>query len=76
MKQYVQDTCEIICEDNGRKMVADVLAFKENQYLTVAVEKSLKLEMKWNNRIYECKKSGLSFVSDGPVVRNVSQGRR
>jgi len=76
MKQYVQDTCEVICEDNGRKMVADILAFKDGQYLNVSVGKEIKLKMKWTNRVYECKKSGLSFVSDGPVVRNVSQGRR
>lgn len=75
MKQYVEDTCEIICEDNGRKMVADILAFKEGQYLTVALEKSLKLELRWNRRIYEGMMGKLSFVSEGPIVRNVKQGR-
>jgi hypothetical protein len=75
MRSYVDDTCEIICEDNGRKMVADILSFKEGQYLTVAVEKSLKLELRWNKKIYEGQMGRMSFVSDGPVIRNVKQGR-
>jgi hypothetical protein len=75
MRSYVDNTCEIICEDNGRKMVADILSFKEGQYLTVAVEKSLKLELRWNKKIYEGQMGRMSFVSDGPVIRNVKQGR-
>lgn len=75
MKRVVGDDCEIICEDNGRKMVADILAFKEHQYLTVAVEKELKLELRWNNRIYEGRMGKLSFTSEGPVIRTVKQGR-
>lgn len=73
--KYIEDTCEIICEDNGRKMVADILAFKEGQYLTVAVEKSLKIELRWNRKIYEGFMGKMSFVSDGPIVRHVKQGR-
>ena len=73
--KYIEDTCEIICEDNGRKMVADILAFKEGQYLTVAVEKSLKIELRWNRKIYEGYMGKMSFVSDGPIVRHVKQGR-
>lgn len=75
MRHYVEDTCELICEDNGRKMVADILSFKEHQYLTVSVEKSLKLELRWNKRIYEGQMGKLSFVSEGPIIRNVKQGR-
>lgn len=75
MKRYVENTCEIICEDNGRKMVADILYFKENQYLTVAVEKELKLELRWNNRIYEGSMGKLSFTSEGPLIKSIKQGR-
>ena len=76
MRQYIDDTCEVICEDNGRKMVGEILSFKENQFLSVAIDKSIKLDLKWNRKIYECKKSGLSFLSDGPTVRNAQQSRR
>jgi hypothetical protein len=49
MRKIVEETCEVICEDNGRKMVGDIIAFKESQYLTVAIDKKLKLELKWNS---------------------------
>lgn len=75
MKQYVSDTCEVICEDNGRKFVADILRFKTNQYLTVAIERSIKIELKWNRKIYEGNFGGKSWVSEGPSVQNVKQGR-
>ena len=75
MRRVVGDTCEILCEDNGRKMVGDILSFKENQYLTVVLEKELKLELRWNNRIYEGRMGRLSFTSEGPVIRNFKQGR-
>ena len=74
-REYVSDTCEIICEDNGRKMVADMLSFKEHQYLTVSLEKQLKLEMRWNGNIYEGRLGRMSFTSEGPVIRNFKQGR-
>jgi hypothetical protein len=75
MKQYVEETCEIICEDNGRKMVADILNFREHQYLAVSLEKQLKLEMRWNGKIYEGKMGRMSFVSNGPNIRVVKSGR-
>jgi hypothetical protein len=76
MRQVVGDDCEILCEDNGRKMVADILYFKEYQNLTVSIEKQLKLEMKWNGNIYEGRLGRMSFTSEGPVIRNFKQGRR
>jgi hypothetical protein len=75
MKHYVEDTCEVICEDNGRKVVGDILAFNERRNLTVSINKSIKLMMSWNGRIYEGKMSGMSFVSDGPIIRSVKEGR-
>lgn len=75
MRRVVGEDCEILCEDNGRKMVADILSFKEHQYLTVSLEKQLKLEMKWNGNIYEGNMGRMSFTSEGPVIRNFKQGR-
>jgi hypothetical protein len=76
MRQYVEDTCEVICEDNGRKMVADLLSFRENDHLAVSIEKQLKLEMRWNGQIYEGRIGSKTFTSDGPLVRNFKQGRK
>ena len=75
MRKVIDETCEVICEDNGRKMVGDIIAFKESQYLTVAIDKKLKLELKWNRRIYEGSMGKLSFTSEGPIIRNFKQGR-
>lgn len=76
MKRVVEDTCEVLCEDNGRKIVGDLLSFREHQHLTVSLQKSVKLEMHWNGQIYEGKSSGLTFTSDGPIIKTFTTGRR
>jgi hypothetical protein len=76
MIQYVENTCEIMCEDNGRRMVGDILSFREYDHVAVSVDKSIKLDMKWNGHTYEGKMAGLSFTTDGPLIKNVKQGRR
>jgi len=76
MRQLVEDTCEVLCEDNGRKMVADLLSFREHDHLAVSIEKQLKLEMRWNGQIYEGRIGSKTFTSDGPLVRNYKQGRK
>jgi hypothetical protein len=68
MKTYVSDTCEVICEDNGNKVTAEILAFNEKRNLTVSLNRSIKLLLTWNGRVYEGKAGPLSFVSDGPTV--------
>jgi hypothetical protein len=75
MKQYVAETCTVTCEDNNKTLVADILGFKEQQYLAVSLEKSLKLEMRWNGKIYEGKMGRMSFVSQGPKITEVKEGR-
>lgn len=75
MRQVVEQTCEVICEDNGRKMVADILYFKENQNITVSIDKKIKLDMRWNRQVYEGNMGGLTFVTDGPNIVNIKQGR-
>jgi hypothetical protein len=74
-QQYVAETCRVVCEDNDRTMTADILSFKLEQYLAVSLEKSLKLEMRWNGRVYEGRMGKFSFVSDGPKITEVKQGR-
>jgi hypothetical protein len=75
MKQYIEDTCEILCESNGRKMVADVLDFKDRQYLSVSVDKKVKVQLQWNGKFYEGGVAGLNFSTDGPTVSTYRQGR-
>lgn len=74
-REYIDDTCEVICEDNGRKMVAEVLSYTKKKSLTVSIERTLKLTLMWNGRIYEGNQGPLSFVSNGPDIRVVKLRR-
>ena len=74
-KEYIDDRCEVICEDNGRKMVAEVLNFTKNKTLTVSIDRSIKLTLIWNGKIYEGNQGPLSFVSNGPDIRVVKTRR-
>lgn len=75
MKKYIDETCVVVCEDNDKKVVADILAFNEGRNLTVSLNKSVKLLMSWNGRVYEGRMSGMSFVSKGPNIKEVKDGR-
>ena len=75
MRQYIEDTCEILCESNGRKMVADVLDFRDKQFLSVSVDKKVKVQLQWNGKFYEGGVAGLNFSTDGPTVSTYKQGR-
>ncbi len=73
----ISDTCQLQCADNGKTIIADVLSFNQNKYLSVSVMKSVKLEMKYNERthIYEGNMSGLTFTTSGPILTTFKQGR-
>ena len=75
MSEYVSDVCEIICENNDKKMMVDVLSFQAQKYLSVSIQKSLKLEMKWTGKRFEGKLSSLAFSSNGPSVQYIKEGR-
>lgn len=70
MKQFVENTCEILCEDTGRKVVGELLFFKQHQNVVVSIDRQLKLDLKWNGSFYETKSVGLQFTTDGPLVKN------
>lgn len=76
MRQLVENTCEIMCEDNGRRMVGEMLSFRENDHCSVSIDRAIKLDMKWNGTVYEGRSAGLSFTTEGPLIRNLKQGRR
>lgn len=70
-----EDVCTVVCEDNDKSLTADILEFREGKILVVSLNKSLKLSMPWNGRIYEGKMSGMSFVSYGPKGYKYKEGR-
>lgn len=75
MTKYHDDKCTVVCENNGKKVVAEVLEFKEFKWLNVSLNRSLKLNLTWNNYIYEGHYSGMSFTSTGPKITQTKDGR-
>ena len=74
-KTYFDDICKVTCEDNGKVVTADVLDFKEGKTLSVSLNKSLKLVMPFNGRVYEGRMGGMRFISDGPKGKTFTEGR-
>ena len=68
MTTHFEDTVLIECTDNGKKMEAEVLTFKEEQFLSVSIQRAVKLNMAWNSKknVYIGKGSGLEFITTGP----------
>jgi hypothetical protein len=62
------DKCTVKAVASGKEMSAEVIAFHEKRNLTVAINKSVKLLMTWNGRMFEGKAAGLDFESEGPKV--------
>lgn len=77
MKQVINEDCLIECIDNGKIEHADIINFSQNSFLTVSIKKSLKLQLQFNetSKKYTGKMAGLTFISDGPIIRNVSTSR-
>jgi hypothetical protein len=75
MSTHVGDTCEVVCDDNGKRVQAEILKFQERQTLNVSLQRTIRLEMKWNGKVYEGRSSGLSFSSIGPKITLINDGR-
>jgi len=62
------DTCKVRQANTTRLVDATVLDFKDKTHMTVVFNKSVKLSMTWNGKVYEGRMAGMDFVSDGPSV--------
>ena len=69
------DKCVIKQTASGREVEGEIMAFNEGRNLTVVVNKSVKIMMNWNGRMYEGRSAGMDFVSDGPSVSKTQIGR-
>lgn len=69
------DKC-IVKQDNSSKSVeAEVLEFKEKKNLIAVLNKSVKLNMIWNGKLYEGKMAGLDFITAGPSISKTTSVR-
>ncbi len=75
IKVRYDTTCEVIQENTGKRVQAEVMAFNEGRNLTVVLNKSVKLLMNWNGRVYEGRMAGMDFISNGPKGHAYTEGR-
>ena len=59
-----------------RQVEAVVQNFSENESLHVIINKSVKLSMKWNGKIYEGRAAGMDFTSSGPAISKTQTSLR
>ena len=72
----ISKTCVVQQVGNSSKnAVAEVHEFKEKDHLTVVLNKSVKLPMKWNGRMFEGRMAGIDYVTEGPKVNKSTTGR-
>ena len=74
---HFDDKCTTECTRNGQKVEADILTFKENQFLSVVFPKSVKLQLQYNTEksVYIGNMSGLEFITEGPEKFVSKHGR-
>lgn len=65
---YYEDEADIYCIDTEKTVVGDIIAFKKDVYLEVAIAHRFKLNLQYNKQhdIYIGKHAGLEFQSNGP----------
>lgn len=71
----VDSKCQVRQANSSKSVEGEVHEFKDKERLVVVLNKSIKLNMVWNGKLYEGKMAGLDFVSDGPKVMKNKVGR-
>ena len=70
------ETCKVTAVASNKTMDADILTFRANEYMSVSLNRSIKLNMTWNGQRFEGKAAGMDFESAGPETINVGRGPR
>lgn len=73
--RYIGDICEVTCEDNGRVVTAELLDFVENKKLSVSINRSIRLDLRYNGQLYQGESRGLTFLSPGPQITETKKPR-
>jgi hypothetical protein len=71
------DTAQVTCIDNGQTVKADILDFKPQVLMSVALANSVKVVLKYvaKSDEYQTELYGRTFVSKGPKAHHVKTGR-
>jgi hypothetical protein len=70
------NTCKVMQTASKRTVDAEIQDFVEHDKLHVVINKSVKLSMKWNGRIYEGRAAGMDFESNGPTITRTTVSSR
>jgi hypothetical protein len=70
------DTCQVKQVSSNKLVEAVVQDFREKELVTVILNKSIKMQMKWNGKVYEGRMAGMDFTSNGPTITRTSTGSR
>jgi len=62
------DVCDVTCISSGTTEVGEILHFREKEFISLTIRRSVKLRLNWNERagLYIGSMAGLEFQSDGP----------
>jgi hypothetical protein len=70
-----EDHCEVQQANTSRSVRAEVMEFREQDRLIVVLNKTVKIPMKWNGKLYEGRMAGMDFTTAGPKVTKTTTGR-
>jgi|TARA_B110000503_G_scaffold130324_1_gene203583 hypothetical protein len=72
------DTCEIVNTNNNAVVVAEILDFKPGFVLTVSINRSIKVILKYDSLIktYVGNMAGMEMISSGPTEQVKFTGRK
>lgn len=70
------DKCIVKQANSSKEVEAVVFEFREHKNLTVVLNKSVKLPMTWNGKLYEGKMAGLDFTTAGPEIKKYTTSAR
>lgn len=69
-QRYIQfgDVCNVTCISNGLTELGEILTFREHEFISLTIKRSVKLRLNWNEQaeLYIGSMAGLEFQSDGP----------
>ena len=69
------DKCVIKQVNSSKSVEAEVFEFREQKNLIVVLNKSVKLPMVWNGKLYEGRMAGIDFITEGPSIQKTKTGR-
>lgn len=70
------ETCSIEQVSTGKIVEGVVQDFKYQNRLVVILNKSVKLSLVWNGKVYEGRMAGLDFVTAGPSINRTQTSSR